>query len=190
MPCPFGSVQFHGQGDQGEDRTGGEGDHTQPGEVADLEEHPEQQEDPAGGGADIDDRDDRAPEPHGEVFLLVLLGVPQFVGRDRHGGDAGALGDALGKAEGVVARVIMVRQPSGDALELHPIQAHLVGQPLGDLRTGEPDAVADLAPAAVTHVDKDLRSQAEKKSREHVDHIVNIKGWKKKHVRPFPLLLQ
>lgn len=118
LPCPAGGVQFNGQGNQREDRSGGKSDHTQPGEVADLEDHPDQEQDPAGLGTDVDGRDERPAEPHGEVFLLVLLGVAQFVGGDRHGGDAGALGDALGKAEGVIPRVVMIRQPTGDAFEL------------------------------------------------------------------------
>ena len=83
----------------------------------------------------------------------------------------------------------MVRQPSGDALELHFIQTHVVSQPLGDLRTGEADAITDLTPAGIADVDEDLCPQAQQKSREHVNQVVNIKRRKKKHDRPFPLLL-
>lgn len=66
----------------------------------------------------------------------------------------------------------------------------MVSQPLGDLRSGKADAVGNLPPAAIAGVDEYLRSQAQNKSREHVDQVGDIKRRKKKHDRPCLLLLE
>ena len=140
---PPAGVKLHRQGhklkDQGQTEAGNSGVDQYIGEISQIgQKKPDEDQGHCQPGAQIGHGNYGGPELDGCIALGVLHGMSCLVAGNTDGGGGGVVIYVVGQADHIGFRVVVVREVSGDPLDLYTLDAVCHKHPLGSLGAGNP----------------------------------------------------
>ena len=170
-----GRVELDGERNELEERDQNEGGDAGDVELDDAQCEAEKDQIRRGPRTELTGRQNRRTQLDRPVADGVLHSVPRFVGGDADGTDRSRTVDAIGKADHVGARVIVVGEIAGDVLDLHRVESVGIEDRAGSLCAGHAAGVDHALVFFEARVDRILRPQRKQHGGQHEENVVVVK---------------